>query len=41
MKNEHGVTLDRNGYAPSIIQGEGLADRLLELAGAKRPAENE
>lgn len=26
---------------PEVMPGEGLADRLLELAGAKRPAENE
>lgn len=26
---------------PEVMPGEGLADRLMQLAGAKTPAENE
>lgn len=35
------VALLRYELTPEVMPGEGLADRLLELAGAKRPAENE
>lgn len=35
MKNEYGVQLDRNGYAPSIMQDDGCCFVCLNITAAR------